>query len=82
MSDSVTYKNNTPTFIVLHGKVGKFNKTSCGAGRFAYAATIDIECDEYVAVHDAATNVVVFRGDEVYGRYRTAARQGLQDLEE
>ena len=64
------------------GKVFKFNKTSAGNNKFAYAGYVEINNDDFQIIHDASTNIVVFKNgeNEIYERYNVKCRLGSQDM--
>jgi hypothetical protein len=82
MSSVITYKNNTPNFGCYMGKAFKFQKQSVSSSKYCYIGLVEINDDCFQIVHDASTNVVIFRNDdnEIYEKLQTNCRVGVQEL--
>jgi len=82
MSSVITYKNNIPNLGCYEGKAFKFIRTVAGTNKYAYAGSVEINDDTFTIIHDATTNVVVFRNEEneIYERYSTNANRGMQEM--
>jgi hypothetical protein len=82
MSSCITYKNAVPNYGVYMGKAFRFNKVGATNNRFAYAGSVEINNDNFQIIHDASTNIVVFKNDEneIYERYNVKCKLGMQDM--
>jgi hypothetical protein len=82
MSSCVTYKDGIPNFGVYEGKAFKFNKTSAGNNKYAYAGVVEINDYTFQIIHDASVTIVVFRNDEndIYERYKVESKVGNQEM--
>ena len=80
--NSIKYSGNIPECGKYWGTTFTFKKIKCGSNKYCYIGNVERDGNNCIIIHDASTNIVVFRNedDNIYERWKTASKIHIQEM--